>query len=49
MNQNTVKSTGKSLKDSNYTVLRTLIENLDPAKYPNRYVNIYYVDTVNKG
>ena len=37
----------KVLKDSNYTVLRTLIENLDTVKYPSRYVNIYYVDTVN--
>ena len=27
----------KVLKDSNYTVLRTLIENLDTVKYPNRY------------
>ena len=27
--------------------MRTLIENLDTVKYPNRYVNIYYVDTVN--
>ena len=37
----------KVLKDSNYTVLRKLIGNLDTVKQPNRYVNIYYVDNVN--
>ena len=26
---------------------RHIIENLDTVTYPNRYVNIYYVNTVN--
>ena len=36
----------KVLKDSNYTVLRTLTENLETVKYSNRCVNIYHVHTV---